>query len=308
MTNPQSSLYLPPAVPTMLATSWKQRARWAPVPRTPVTLTAVRELARAPQTLQFNPEVLHLPIDFDGHPMLAPLLGRWLKNLTQQNSQTRSFRDRSILVKGTSDVLTALARQVAQVLDIAPIEVKLGPSESCLYAEVGMLGDGPVMICPPELEKRSRAEQRFLLMRAIFAHFQKHNVLIALTQNWNWNNREHLLSLFFTWNQRNAKPILNEDWSPKSLMESKSLARLSQWLNQLYQKYQSTALYDLREMLVRSGPFRRELDLEANLFATLACGEEVAKTMLPLSYADASSHMLKLEERLGQMRREARSL
>ena len=311
MTNPQPSLALsmPPTVHLMLATSWKQRARWVPVARTPDTLSAVRELARAPQALPFNPEVLHLPVDFAGHPVLAPLLGRWLKNLAQQNAQTRSFRDRSAAAQGSSETIASLSRQIAQVLDIEPIPVKIGPAEPCLYAEVGVTPQGSVLIFHPELEKRNRSEQRFIMMRAVFAHFQKHNVLIALTQNWNLNNREHLLSLFFTWNQRNARPILNQDWSPRALLESKSLARLSQWLNQLYQKYQSTALYDLREMLVRSLPFRRELDLEANLFATLACGQDTAKTMLPLIYGEtAAANVSKLEERLQHMRKEAHSL
>jgi len=50
------------------------------------------------------------------------------------------------------------------------------------------------------------------MMRAVYAHFQKHNAVLGLVQNWNEENREHFLSLFFGWNQRNSKPILNEDW------------------------------------------------------------------------------------------------
>jgi len=81
------------------------------------------------------------------------------------------------------------------------------------------------------------------------------------------------------------------------------VGRLSQWLNKLYLKYQSPALADLREILVRTHPFRREMELEADLFATQACGLETASQVLPRLHdgETARQQLARLKERLNSL-------
>ena len=299
---------IPSQAPTLQPSGWAHKNQWMPQPRPPVRLSApqnrTRECDRYRQSLAFNPELLHLPCEYAGHPALTSLLGRWLRNLQPKPCQTRSFRERWAVRQESPECLRSLAMQVSQVLDIEPLTVSVSAREATIYAEVGQVDAKLHLLCHPDLEKLTRSEQRFLVMRAVYAHFQKHNAMLALAQNWNQENREHLLSLFFGWNQRNSKPILNEDWAHlKNSGDLKSVARLSQWLNRLFVKYQSNALGDLRELLVRSHPFRRELELEADLFATQACGLDTAAKLLPLLYgADmARQQQGRLAERLDSL-------
>ena len=241
---------------------------------------------RAGDAVPFNPEILHLPATFDHHPLLNPLLHRWLKSLLKKPRPTRTFARRTATgTPQTPPQLYFLGRQLSQVLDIEPLTLEAGQTEAHLYAELGQSGDRRVVVCHPELSERPRPEQRFVVLRTIYAHFQRFDSLISLAQNWNWGARYELLDLFHTWNQHNAIPILDQDWSGRDGQDC-NLAGLSVWLNNLCQKYQSAALYDLRELQLGSSPFRRELELEANLFATRACGEETARSTLPLLYPE----------------------
>ena len=289
------------------AGTWARRQWGAIVPDAPAFDHATETVApvapvRRPVQLPFNPETLHLRPSFAEHPILEPLTQRWLKAVHPGPWSSRAFKERLAHASAAPASLETLLVQVTHVLDIEPMPIRVGPMENLYYAEVGQSSEGLVLVCHPGMLVRPRNEQRFFLLKALYSHFQRFNGVASLAQNWNPESREHVLSLFFVWNQRNSRPILNEDWGSRETYP-KGLARLSQWLNQLYQKYRSPALGNLRELLVRGQPFRRELELEANLFATLACGLEVANTAVTLAYNEefAKTQNLKLAERVDQI-------
>ena len=231
--------------------------------------------------VEFNPENLHLPTPFSNRPLLTPLLQRWVRQLESLKMNTKSFLSRTNSnPTQANDNLQTLADHLATFLDIQKFHVVVGPAESYQYAEIGLLdragapkesvfrlapeaSESLTMVLSPGCLEMPKAHQRFLLLRALHAHYQHHNQLWSITQNFSPIVRKKLLNNFYHWNQRNAVPILAADWQP----DQPNLARLSHWLTLMCNKYKSQALTDLRDLMLKSQPYKLEFEVAQTKFA-----------------------------------------
>lgn len=265
---------------------------WSPFAK-PAALQIKQDKILAPYIhTGFNPENLHLPAPFNNRPLLSPVLNRWLKQMQDPQWVTRSFRQRS--AKGNNPAgqsLQGVADSLATYLDIAPFEVHFGGAESLIYAE---MGPEQRMVVSPVVAELSKGQARFILLRALYAHYQRHNQAWALCQNMNADLRQKILNNFYHWNQRNAKPILSSDWQP----EQPNLARLSHWLTQLCSKYRSSALSDLRELLLKSQPFKLEFEVAQTRFALCSESSEAIRSLIPklVNPGDLNEHLTNLTD------------
>jgi hypothetical protein len=269
---------------------------WSPFPNASLLqIKQNRQVVEPEPQAEFNPENLHLPTPFANRPLLAPLLQRWLRQLDGEKLATKTFVSRSNgQLQDAPENITTLANHLATFLDIQRFQVKVGLPEIYQYAELGKTESQTqknpssfklvpesvdlMMIVSPGLLELPKITQRFLLLRALHAHYQRHNHLWSITQNFSPEMRKKLFNNFYHWNQRNAVPILAADWQP----DQPNLARSSHWLTLLCNKYRSQALIDLRDLMLRSQPYKLEFDVAQTRFALSSNTQINLSELLPL--------------------------
>ena len=227
---------------------------------------------------EFNSEWLHVLGEVPGHPLIQPILTRWLLLL-------RPYTPAPHAAEGSDDLsgpYRKAIQQVAAVLDIPAPPVKVGSHEAKLSVDF----DGHHLICHPLVQKLRTPEFRFLVLRALYHHYQRHNELWRLTRAWTPDARRSVLRLFGEWNLRHGKPIVREHVIQGNA-NCDRLVPLSQWLNRFYESYPRESVHDLRELLVRPRPFDKLLRAQANLYACsgtglVAASYAIARTAVPV--------------------------
>lgn len=226
---------------------------------------------------EFNCEWLHVLGEVPGHPLIQPILSRWVVMLRQHTPAPQPAEGAEEL----SGPYRKAIQQVAAVLDIPAPPVSLGSYDSKLNVEF----DGKVLLCHPLVQKLRTPEFRFLVLRALYHYYQRHNDLWRLTRAWTPDSRRAVLKMFTEWNLRCGKPVLREHLLAGQA-SCERLVPLSQWLNRFYENYPRESVHDLRELLVRPRPFDKLFRAQANLYACsgtglVAASYAIARTALP---------------------------